>query len=431
MNTYNHHRIIENAVDRINKKYHGMISDDDIKILKDASDFTDDFAGEAKLWKLTPTVLTQKEFFFYHFYYDIKCDDGMIILKRSNRASYSYKTSLEKCDYDEDEFLIKQIKYDESHIPYTDFKLNYKKFYITINDFNADSNGGRIQYYTNDIFDSSNQSDCVAFLHAMGSKDEDVQTSKNVYLEHLTKCLIEFLFIKDKKEAMFMLGIALHSLMDSFTPSHTGFQKYTKQDMAKHAQGDVIPFENDKVCFDPGQFGKDAVASCGKTALAAIKKGYNNDDRLNSTEYNMLKIFIDSYLDKDNDTDIKAIYDGSKDLSLFYSKDYTELNSRNRLNYILKDREYKENAYDYSNNAIEVVVNMFLEMLKSKQRCFNNYENYKEEKKNLLDVLTADLNVSSDGNNGVLDVFKDWNNKYNAIQFNEFHPASNEKLYKK
>lgn len=420
MNTYNHHKIINHVVSKINNQYPGMISDDDIKILEDASDFTDDFAGEAKLLKLAPTVLTQKEFFFYHFYYDIKCDDGMIILKRSNRASYSYKTSLEKCDYDEDEFLIKQIKYDESHIPYNDFKLNYKKFYITINDFNADSNGGRIQYYTNDIFDSSNQSDCVAFLHAMGSKDEDVQTSKKVYLEHITKCLREFLFIKDKKEAMFMLGIALHSLMDSFTPSHTGFQKYTEQDMAKHAQGDVIPFEDDKdnVCFDPGQFWDDAKASCGKTALAAIKKGYNNDDVINDIEFKMLKIFIKSYLDE-NDPDLDAIIKGTADIyaqhsyptSSYGSSTAVVVKSRNKINKILSTKRFNSNACKYSANALDVIYDVFIEMIKAKQRCFNNYDQYKKEKDQLKSMLD-----------------NKWYIKYKDIQQ---YPASNEKLYKK
>lgn len=413
MNTYNHHRIINQVASRINKEYPGIISNEDIQRLKDASDFTDDFAGETKM---STSVLSQKEFFFYHFYYDISCKNGIISLKRSNEGDYNYESGYLKC-LDEE----KKTSMDF----YTDYYKKIKKFYIAINDFEADSDRGRIEYYNDDKLDSSNQSDCVAFLHAMGANGEEEETSKNIYLEHIKKCLSEFLFIKDRKKALYMLGIALHSLMDSFTPSHTGFKKYTEQDMAKHAQGDVLPFMGDSVFFDPGQYTDDGKASGGKTKIAAWIKGYNSNDTLNETEYEMLKIFIKSYLDS-TDCDLGKYLRGEYQLIQVISKvqDWHlefigETNSKSTINSTLLRKKYKSNAYHYSEKAINIIKELFIEMTKKRQNCLNNYEAYKTEKESILNQKSPSY------------ILKKWETEYESIQDIENYPATDERLYSK
>lgn len=405
MNTYNHHRIIKEFANRIRHESiikDSIISDDEIRVLKEASDYTDVFASES-------------DYYFYHFYYDIEVEpdtdssDGIIILKRSNRGNSYFKDSMNKCDCDN------KIK---------DSKL----FFTTINDFSTIEGDDRAMYLqNNNPIDRSNQSDCVAFLHAMGSDNEPAQKSEKIFVEHIRRCLSEFLFLKDKTEAFFMLGIALHGIMDSFTPSHTGFKKYSLQEMALHAQGDVMPFtireynfcvegdnnigstteipdalkdyfmvdegyreKKDVVSFDPGQYTKDGETD-SKARLAAILKGYNNDDHLNAIEYEMFKIFIESFLDKENDTDIKSLYGGSTDLSYSYwTRDgkQLELCSKIKLNEILKEKEYKDNAYCYSEAAINVVRNVYVKFLMERQKCLNNYDNYKAVKPKVESIFT-------------------------------------------
>lgn len=419
MNTYNHHRIIENVVGRLNKIYHSMITDDDLNILKDASDYTDNFISLQKshfiddvnysdiiLEDMGPTeILTEDDYYFFHFYYDIKCNDNVIELIRSTKSSYNFKKSINYCEYDR-----------------TAIK-NEKQFYTLINDFSEVLTGDERYYFLdNNIinFDKSNQSDCVAFLHAMGSQYDEPNNSRKIFIAHLKKCFCEFLFLKDYKEALFILGIGLHSLMDSFTPSHTGFKKYTRQDMAKHAQGDVIPFVNDIVAFDPGQYSNDGAVD-GKTKIAARFKGYNSNDVINDIEFEMLKIFIDSYLDK-SDSIIASIYDGTGDIYITnyhstspYGSDRPVIEkSRSVVNKLLENKKYKDNAYDYSEKAIKVITELFVEMIKKRQKCLNNYEQYKKGKDS-IDQLIHDI----------------WEGEYDSVQNIEMYPASDEKLYSK
>lgn len=420
MNTYNHHRIIEQFTSRVNKKHPGVIKNEDIKILREASDFTDDFAGEAipfstqiefskDMGYITTSsssvlphssILTQKAFFFYHFYYDIKCENDTLILERSNCGDYGYESSMLKCL----DLVQKETFAFTKILDKTKYYDNIKRFFIAINNFTADSNDGRMKYYSRDMFDSSNQSDCVAFLHAMGANGEGKKQSQEVFLEHITKCFSEFLFLIDRQEALFMLGIALHSIMDSFTPSHTGFKKFSEQDKAKHAQGDVLPFMGDRVDFDPGQYTDDGKASRGKTKIAAWSKGFNGNDTLNEIEFDMLKIFIKSYLDiNDNDLD-----------NLLKSK-FGETNSKSAINdAILHKKVYSSNAFQYSEKAIKVLMNLFIEMTKKRQRCLSDYEAYKSEKKSIENLIN-----------------EYWKNEYNSIQFVDQYPATNENLYKK
>lgn len=464
MNSYNHHRVINEFANRIrheSKIKQSIISDEEIQTLIDASDFTDDFFSTRKRTKSTVEKVvavtkniaafanpilnvidvdnyTQDDFFFYHFYYDIVCEDGAISLKRSARDDYNYKESLKRCDYDKN--IIKTTK----------------QFFTVINCYSETPEGDDRAIYLKDTkFDSSNQSDCVAFLHAMGAEDEIPKKSENVFREHIRRCLSEFLFLKDKKEAFFMLGIALHGIMDSFTPSHTGFKKYALQEMSLHAQGDVIPFikreynycienndnkadssklskkfgdipddlkkyfvadegyseKKDVVSFEPGQYSKD-VETDSKVRLAAIIKQYNNDNHLNIIEYEMLKIFIDSYLDKKNDNDIKSLYEGKCDLSYSYwtgGDPQFESCSKLKLNEILKKKEYEDDAFIYAESAINVIQNIYIRFLMERQKCLNNYDEYKKIKGNISSIFTSY-----------------WENKYVKIQT---HIASKIKLY--
>ena len=135
MNSYNHHRVINEFANRIrheSKIKQSIISDEEIQTLIDASDFTDDFFSKRK--RTTNTIekvmaatkniamfaspilkvvdvdnYTQDDFFFYHFYYDIVCEDGVVSLKRSTRNDYNFKESLERCEYDKS--IIKSTKF--------------------------------------------------------------------------------------------------------------------------------------------------------------------------------------------------------------------------------------------------------------------------------------------------------------------------------
>lgn len=381
MNTYNHHRIIDQIADRI-KEHPGFVK----KTLKDASNFTDDF------------IKAEWKYFLYHFYYDIRIDNDTIVLERVDEGTNKSADSMDRCDT------------NKLHP-----KLNEKKFFSIIND--------RPESPRHEVLDASNQSDNVAFLHAMGSSCESKKDSLKRFKEHLSKCFAEFLFINDYEKALFVLGIAFHSIMDSFTPSHTGFKKYTEQDMAKHAQGDVIPFKDDKVYFEPGQYTEDVKLDPG-IAIAAQFKGYDSDHILNTTEKKMLDIFLNSYLDTDND--IKKILSsnsflpyGSSTLLLssmpIVGKINYEMSGINgqKTNDILATKHYRSDAFDFSEKAIEVITELFKELYDAKKNRLNDYQAYIEYKKGKI------LNE---------EFLKNWEEQYNSIQN---HPASDVNLYKK
>ena len=417
MNTYNHHRIIDKLAQEVNV---------DKDVLIKASDYTDDFLGEGantiagilhnladgfsvskllsalKSWK----NFNQKRYFYYHFYYDIECENDTIVLKRENSIPIEdeakierYKQSITRCEYDPEEFSVKPGDYDYMALvsELTDSPVNYKKFFNTINDREDVRKKYFEKYVKNCGFkdkllakkaDSSNQSDCVAFLHAMGSWGEGKAESLKAFKMHVINCFAEYLFLQDPEQAEYMLGIALHSIMDSFTPSHTGFKNYVEQDMALHAQGDVIPFEGDPVYFDPGQCTLDAVASEGQTLAAALVKKYNSDNHINNTEYQMLYIFIDSFLGGNSKTNSlkKVIPNSLFSLNVqFWVDPYHYY--------------YNNEATEYSNSAIEVLKGIYEALKQEKDKCRNNYDYYKEAKKKLENVFV-----------------KNWEDKYNRVQ---------------
>ena len=176
-------------------------------------------------------TFTEDKFYFCHFYYNIEHGNNTIKLNRSGRNDYTFNKSMDNCD---SLCMVKE---------YTGKLYSAKDFYTFINDFFQGDD--RTQYLKGKGNNKSNRSNCVAFLHAMGAElgetiSEKPSLSRTIFEEHLKKCFAEYLFLKDENEALFMLGIAMHGIMDSFTPSHMGFQHYAAQDMTLHAQGDVI-----------------------------------------------------------------------------------------------------------------------------------------------------------------------------------------------
>jgi len=376
----------------------------------------------------------EDEFFYYHFYYEIKCEKGKIVLSRCSRKDKTDYRKPRLVQFDDNTQYKKTTTittYDDYGFPHKQSfeETDYKKIFTTINE--------RAEYLKPcDEFDYSNQSDCVAFLHAMGAKEESKNESKETFEKHLKKCFAEYLYIKDKNEALFILGIALHSIMDSFTPSHMDFQKYTEQDMAQHAQGDVMPFKirnyrvkksddstniihtfnngemgfsgdninlkdyrnyiidaayeetKDIVTFDPGQFVADGWKSKGKTMFAALKKGFNADDHINEVEFKMLKTFL-AIGDIRNDEDIKKIEKNEYDLSrincryvggMAVSLVFTEPRSRFILNQVLKKKEYGEQGFIYSESAITAIKLVYTILIIGRNLCLEGFDAYKQKK---------------------------------------------------
>ena len=385
MNTFNHHKVI----DKVSEKLKNTLFDVDVvDILYKASDFTDDFCDDSEWESIKKGILdfqiNQERFFYFHFYYDLKVDKGKVgkgtisLFRRNENNTYSIiEESMSQCDYDKIRFEKPLYKDPEDRSP-LETQKNYKKFFTYIN--------GRENYLSRSIFDSSNQSDCVAFLHAMSArKDSQPETE---FTNHLKKCFTEFLFLENNKDALFILGIALHSIMDSFTPSHMGFQKYTEQDMAKHAQGDVIVFDDDdEVTFDPGQYTADGKASNGKTKMAAFFKGYNSGDHISDKEFEMFKIFTEIG-DLTNNETIIDILDGSIDLTRIgkynYKTDRQDIEPRSLkvLKEVLKSKQirYGRNAHVYSEAATNVCAEVFQKLSNARQEIGKNYEKYKTMK---------------------------------------------------
>ena len=406
MNEYNHHRIIGKFV----KDKSGI----DVQTLEDASDFSDDFRGILNTelaedpkgvlkdtaidmaYKATnPTLssaelsavvsggnpiaiaigtgtgaflsmthalknnenvveaINESQYYYYHFFYEIHVEKnagknanghgtGKITLIRNNHNSYINPNA----------FLKKEDlgKYAEK---YSD---NPKLYFTAVNDREKYFLSGKIKTIT----EGSNQSNCVAFLHAMGSKTIHEKFNENnprhTFEEHLNKCFAEYLFLTDETEALFMLGIALHGIMDSFTPSHTGFQVYDDQDMALHAQGDVIPIQDDKeperMGFIPGQIKEEAKTKPIMRYLAELK-GYNDDEFLNDHEYEMLRSYLIickvAYKKNNTELDINEI----NDLCAHFKKHRVSLS---KINVVLSEGfTYGKNAFDYSIKAVRVL----------------------------------------------------------------------------
>ena len=187
-----------------------------VKIFCDASDFTDIvLKNRNESNKLGINLIFDTDCYYpYNFYYNIKHTNNEIVLKRKN----SIRTARQENLNDMGNILSSR-----------------EDFFIYINNLEKDDKG-----------EMANQSDSVSFLHAMKNKDESSIPKEN-FEKHLKNCFSEYLFLSNDNYSLFMLGIALHGIMDSFTPSHTNFQAYTKQDWGLHAEGDVIPFREDYI----------------------------------------------------------------------------------------------------------------------------------------------------------------------------------------
>ncbi len=250
MNEYNHHKVIKHAIwnslespkdnkdneqfimNKILCTYSSCdsctindlcIAKNEIDILCKASDFADSMNIEAlfenlNLFGIIKTgskELFTSNYFPFNIHYNITRSKNEITLTRVNIGSESHIKDMASCD------------------TIFDLKTQKTEFYSLIHGFSDPSKDNRFLI---------NQKDNVAFLHAMSEEGE--KDSLDKFKMHLERCFNEYLFTRDENIALTMLGVALHSIMDSFTPSHTKFQWYGEQDMGLHAQGDVIPFIN-------------------------------------------------------------------------------------------------------------------------------------------------------------------------------------------
>lgn len=406
MNKYNHHRLIKKFVFGYHRSQ--VLPSNIEKIFMDASDFTDvniffprksppHFEeienskyqeGEMEpipVYDIAKDMAfsSEDEFYFCHFYYNIDCIDGVIVLNRSNRNNYSYRESMDNCD------------------SFRDGKLHTaREFYAFINDFFPGDN--RRQYLNGEGSERSNRSDCVAFLHAMGSRNEDVSVSLKVFKSHLELCFSEYLFLEEESEALYMLGIAMHGIMDSFTPSHMGFQHYTEQNKAMHAQGDVIPircnpikldkekrvfgqiyetlyydYGEEEIYFSPGQYHEEE-SIIGK--MAAHNKGYNGEiDTIG--EYIMFRVFL--YIGKIRNTKTGELIADKEKVEKKWKSFEGISDLQNKINEWLLDFEYSEEAYCYGESALKVMTDVYDFLSCKRNECKNNYQKYKDVKKTI------------------------------------------------
>lgn len=402
MNTTNHNRIIAKVTE-----------DDGIKgILEKASAYVDN------------PMPPGSQYYFYHFYYNIHINGNTIqLLRIDENAPEAYEQSMKMCGNKYD--LNKHQYYDDLSIKSELVSFNpegkrkwscntdKKEFFSTFineRDKSPKFEFGDINFFSkgisgfgnNTIFDIGNQSDNVAFLHAMGAANESKDSSLSEFKKHLRKCFAEYLFIADSEKATYMLGIALHGIMDSFTPSHMDFQKFSEQDWGFHAQGDVIPFDGDKVVFIPGQFSD---ASKGEKYLATIKKGYDGDDIINSKEFEMFKIFLKIGDINEDNAIIKALLEDKADIAVTMTSPTSiksdfettiTYHSLDKLNKYLEQNGVKfgDNAFDFSEAAIDVCRNIYSTISEKKSQICN-YRKYKENKDSVID-----------------DVIRIWVNKY-------------------
>ena len=380
-------------------------------------------------------ITDEKQFYYYHFYYEIHLEEGQsnkgkITLKRITEDDDCAKSSFSKCILGDKE---------------EEYAKNMKLFFTAINNREA--------YYLSGIGEGSNQSNCVAFLHAMSAqlaspmkpildnltklgvvgsiihpqlipaylasyavlsntvlKDKIVPEAnpKKTFKEHLMACFSEYLFIENEQKALFMLGIALHGIMDSFTPSHTSFQLYTEQNMALHAQGDVLPIDdnecekddngNNTLHFVPGQYNHDTEIM---KLLAKFKKGYDDDDFMNDLEYEMLRSFmIISHIaykateeELSNEEEELSIIEIDK-LCLFFKENHMSLTNINTV--LSEGFTYGKNAYELSNLAISCLTEVYTTLFNCRNS-ITTYQNYKDAKRCCSEAI------------------KKWENDYNSV----------------
>lgn len=399
MNEYNHHRIIERvALDR------GLDTSIKKTFIK-ASDFTD-------------SIMADPDYFFYRNYYTIETKNNIIQLNRvkSYRPYLGMGISGEK----QSSFSFSLTEWNEN--------IDKKEFFSTVNE--------RCKSAHSDLFDMGNQSDNVAFLHAMGAEGETAgdtyrdgsgkelsnmgaegemegdtgektkdkgKTSRSLFEDHLKTCFAEYLFMEKEEEALFMLGIAFHGIMDSFTPSHMGFQKYTEQDMGLHAQGDVVPImgsfdddgkliagnfsEKEKVHFDPGQYTKEGFMN---QQFIRKYKYFDGDDFLNPIEEEMFRVFlyIGDLQAKDNTgiwkslnvvAFLKTFGNNKKEINSVLKKTHTI--KEKGTNNILEEPVYRygPKSYAYSEAAITVIREVY-DLLSKSRKTIKSYDDYKQTK---------------------------------------------------
>ena len=400
MNEYNHHRIIERVA------HHCGISTPIKNKFIEASDFSDFFigifGGKLSEWKDT----AKQKFFFYRFYYTINIKGSNTIGLNRIASNGFIGNNSKKC--------IKKAGDKGMDGKYSLFGWNSlndeKEFFSSVND--------RTRSPQTDMGDTANQSDNVAFLHAMGAEGEIAgdsnetkgaegeiagdlgdtnntkgKTSRSIFEDHLKKCFAEYLFLEDEEEALFMLGIAFHGIMDSFTPSHMGFQKYAEQDMGLHAQGDVIPVmgkfnkdgellegnfsDEEAIIFDPGQFTKEIRRN---QAICILKKrfGGNGYSFVNPVEYQMFKIFF--YI-----SDVQEVgCGGFGDIDTFLKR-FHRLTTINQINHIIRNGNYRygPKSYTYSEAAIKVISDIYMYLCNERLKC-TSYAFYKKEKETII-----------------------------------------------
>lgn len=383
MNEYNHHRIIERFAAACD------LEESVKNIFKKSSDFSD-------------SISAKEDYYFYRNYYSIKNNNNTIILSRVKENGGGAQNH-----------SINNMKSAGEKKANGDYWLNgwntltdEKEFFTSVN--------GKKESKIYDVLDVANQSDNVAFLHAMSSKNEDVSVARQYFMGHLEKCFYEYLFLKNEEDALFALGVAFHGIMDSFTPSHTGFQNYCNQSMAIHAQGDVIPIrgsfieeegsgplfvkgseqDEEQLVFIPGQYNKEK----GKAQLFCnLAKGYNDNESLNDIEYEMLKVFIII-------SDITLITDGTR---LTVSNGKVDINRTNffwnsfrgnslsQINEILSSSyKYGEESYIYAETLISLLKSIYEKLSECRIRIHkggnNSYNRYKELKQS-TNVRTGEV----------------------------------------
>lgn len=402
MNEYNHHRIIERFAHSI-----GLDPSKKETLIK-ASDFSD--------FAISKTNTAKSQYYYYRNYYNICVKGNTITLDRVKKNGFGvFNNSIQSMKNAGEKSSGGPLNWDPDN--------DEKEFFSAVN--------GRKKSSHIDLLDVANQSDNVSFLHAMGALGEDEKKSMAEFEEHLKKCFSEYLFLKNEEDALFMLGIAMHGIMDSFTPSHTGFQKYSEQSMALHAQGDVIPikgeFDEDgklkglpnteeTVSFNPGQFNKEGAAK----ALDKYIKGFNGDDRINNFEYEMLRIFLIiadiTITSKDKDNKVTTDEEGNPDEAKISSFMNQNLKGKtlDEINQFLKNYKYGERAYIYSETAINVITKIYESLSYGRNHRIKNYEDFKGKNRKNEEVDIA---------------IKIWSNNYEKLHNDNNFKAKHKLLY--
>lgn len=345
MNQVGHHNIIE-------KFTKGQGITDKREILLQASDYTD------SIWR----------YIYYNFNYEICRTNESNVLEIIRAKNDNIK-------------LLPDIEADAFSLGFPE--QHPKDFFAVIN--------RRKESTVIDEF-LGNQDDNVSFLHAMGADGEE--GSINIFKRHLERCFSEYLFLKDENKALFMLGIAFHGIMDSFTPSHTDFQKFAEQNMAFHAQGDVIPIEgiDKELHFDPGQVKNDLASKEEKIAGIAIK-GFDGDDILNPTEEVMLflYLYLSNIQDKETKKELSLDEIDSLVVNKLEGKSISDINS-----YIKTYYEYGRDAYIFSHSTLRVLDAVWCNLSTCRKE-MTSYERYCSEEtrkviQNAIDIWEKNYN---------------------------------------